>query len=222
VGVPHLTVGNVTPGLLGYGPAVETRSERRRNGREARERQILDAAVEVFSEQGFHAASLDEIAERVGLAKPVLDTHFESKDGLFDACLARARTELLEVTSAAAALADSPEGMLRLSTHAYFDHLERNGAMWRLLRAEPVMAGHALEGVRAQQTAFVASLLAERAPHVDPYRLAGWAQAIAGAAERLADWRASVGTVSAAQATDCLMDVVWNGLGVLDQHNGGR
>jgi AcrR family transcriptional regulator len=205
---------------------VETRSERRRNGREARERQILDAAVEVFSEHGFQAASLDEIAHRVGLDKPVLDTHFDSKDGLFQACVARARTELLEVTSAAAALADSPEGMLRLSTHAYFDHLERNNAMWRLLRAEPALAGHALEGVRAQQTAFIASLLAERAPHVDPYRLAGWAQAIAGAAERLADWRASVGTVSAAQATDCLMDVVWSGLGALGhipgQHNERR
>jgi AcrR family transcriptional regulator len=197
---------------------VQTGSPRR-GGRETRERQILDAAVEVFDERGYQDTSLEAIAERIGVTRPVLHTHFASKDVLFAACLSRARTELLEVTSAAAALADSPEGMLRLSTHAFFDHVERNEATWRLLGSEPARATAAMEGVRAQQTAFVASLLAERAPRVDPYRLAGWAQVITGACERLAVWRSQVGTVTAAQATDCLMDMVWSGLAALgDQH----
>jgi AcrR family transcriptional regulator len=208
---------------------VEARSPRRRAGRDPREGQILDAAVAVFGEHGFHATSMDAVAERVGLAVPVLATHFASTDALFRACVNRAKTELLEVTSAAAGLAETPEGMLRLSMTAYFDHIERNAATWRLLGSDAAAALGALEAVRAQQTDFIASLLAERAPQVDPYRLAGWTQVIVGAGERLAAWRAEVRTVTARQATDCLMDVVWTGLAALGvdraqpaQHNGRR
>jgi AcrR family transcriptional regulator len=181
---------------------------RRRAGRDARERQILDAAVVVFTERGLSAESMGVVAARVGVAEPLLHTHFGSMHGLFAACVERAKTELLEATSSAAGLADSPEGMLRLSALAFFTHVERNDATWRLLRTDPA----ALESIRGQQTDFVASLLAERAPRADPYRLAGWAQVIAGACERLAAWRAAVRTVSAEQATDCLMDMVWTGL----------
>jgi hypothetical protein len=73
---------------------VETRAPRRRLGRAERERQILDAAVRVFSERGFQQASMDAVAKLVGVTKPVLYTHFGSKDGLLLACIARARAEL--------------------------------------------------------------------------------------------------------------------------------
>ncbi len=193
--------------MIRYGPGVQA-GGRRRAGRGARERLILDAAVAVFTERGFSASTLGAVAERAGLAERLLGDHFGSTNGLFRACVERAKTELLEATSSAAGLADSPEGMLRLSALAFFNHVERNEATWRLLRSAPA----ALESIRAQQTDFVAALLAERAPRADPYRLAGWAQVIAGGCERLAAWRASVRTVSAAQATDCLMDMVWTGL----------
>ena len=201
---------------------METGSPRRREGRETQEQQILDAAVEVFGERGYRDTSLEAIAERVGVRKPVLHTHFGSKDALFAACLDRANTELLEVTSTAAALGDSPESMLRLSTHAYLDHVERNVALWRLVGSEPARAAAAMEGLRTQQTAFVASLLAEWAPQVDPYRLTGWAQVIIGARERLAVWRGQVGTITAAQAADCLLDMVWTGLAALGEQRSGR
>jgi AcrR family transcriptional regulator len=201
---------------------------RRRAGRGARERQILDAAVAIFAERGLSGSSMTAVAERAGLAEQLLDDHFGTTDELFRACVERAKTDLLEATSSAAGLADSPEGMLRLSALAFFNHVERNEATWRLLRSDPA----ALDGIRAQQTDFVAALLAERAPRADPYRLAGWAQVIAGGCERLAAWRASVRTVSAAQATDCLMDMVWTGLaasgdgrvpgGAPTPHNGRR
>jgi AcrR family transcriptional regulator len=196
--------------MIGYGPGVQP-GGRRRAGREAREQRILDAAVAVFAEHGPRAATLAAVAARAGVAEAVLRTHFPSTRELFTACVERAKTDLLEATSSAAGLADSPEGVLRLSVLAFLTHVERNADTWRLLRAEPA----ALDGVRAQQTDFVAALLAERAPRADPYRLAGWAQVIAGGCERLAAWRAEVGTVSARQATDCLMDMVWTGLAAL-------
>ena len=108
-------------------------ARRRRVGREERERQILDAAVAVFSERGYANASMDAVAERVGVTKPVLYTHFGSKEGLLLACVAQARTELLEVTAAAAAAATTPEDMLRRGTRAFFEFLDERAAAFSLL-----------------------------------------------------------------------------------------
>jgi AcrR family transcriptional regulator len=190
---------------------VETRAPRRRIGRAERERQILDAALAVFGERGYQGASMDQVAERVGVTKPVLYTHFGSKHGLLLACIARARAELLEVTSTAAASASTPEEMLRLGTLAFFDYLQDRAPEWTVLYSESAVAGEALEEIRAQQTDFIAALLAAQAPDADAQRLTGWAQVIVGACERLALWRARA-DVSSEQATDYLMDLVWTGL----------
>jgi AcrR family transcriptional regulator len=199
---------------------VETRTPRRRVGRAEREQQILDAALAVFGERGYQAASMDQVAERVGVTKPVLYTHFGSKDGLLLACITRARAELLAVTSEAAAAAGDPEEMLRRGTRAFFDYLERNAPAWTLLYSESSVAGEALEGIRAQQTDFIAALLAVQAPHAEPQQLQGWAQVIVGACERLAHWRSRDRTVSAEQATEYLMDLVWAGLARAAQSSG--
>ncbi len=116
---------------------------------------------------------MDQVAARVGVTKPVLYTHFGSKHGLLLACVARARAELLEVTSTAAAAAGNPEEMLRSGTLAFFDYLERNAPAWTLLYSEASVAGEALEGIRAQQTDFIATLLAAQAPGTDRQRLDG-------------------------------------------------
>lgn len=199
---------------------METRTPRRRVGRAEREQQILDAALAVFGERGYQAASMDQVAERVGVTKPVLYTHFGSKDGLLLACITRARAELLAVTSEAAAAAGDPEEMLRRGTRAFFDYLERNAPAWTLLYSESSVAGEALEGIRAQQTDFIAALLAVQAPHAEPQQLQGWAQVIVGACERLAHWRSRDRTVSAEQATEYLMDLVWAGLARAAQSSG--
>jgi AcrR family transcriptional regulator len=190
---------------------VDTRAPRRRVGRAERERQILDAAVAVFGERGYQNASMDQVAERVGVTKPVLYTHFGSKHGLLLACIARARAELLEVTSAAAAAASTPEEMLRQGTLAFFEYLERQAPEWTILYSESAVTGEAIEEIRAQQTDFIATLLAAQAPHADAQRLTGWAQVIVGACERLALWRDRAG-VTSEQATGFLMDLVWTGL----------
>ncbi|MDT5275435.1 MAG: hypothetical protein QOG95_2367, partial [Mycobacterium sp.] len=44
--------------------------------RDERRGQLLIAASEIFVDRGFHAAGMDEIAERAGVSKPVLYQHF--------------------------------------------------------------------------------------------------------------------------------------------------
>lgn len=198
---------------------METRTPRRRVARAERERQILDAAVSVFSLRGYQNTSMDAVAEVVGVTKPVLYSHFGSKEGLLLACVARVRTELLDVTSAAAAAADGPEDMLRRGTLAFFEYLDAQKPSWSLLYSEASVsqaAAAALEEIRAQQTDFIAGMLAAQAPDAAPQRLAGWAHVIVGACERLALWRGSAADggprMSPAEATEYLMDLVWTGL----------
>ncbi len=185
---------------------------RRRVGRAEREQQILAAAVAVFTERGYQGASMDAVAERVGVTKPVLYTHFGSKEGLLLACIARARAELLAVTTAAVSEASGAEDMLRRGIRAFFDFLDTQGGACSLLYTEPTVAGDALEGIRAQQTDFIAALLAAQDPGTEHQRLTGWAQVIVGACERLALWRDRDPRVSASDATEYLMDLAWTGL----------
>lgn len=199
---------------------------RKRFTRAERGRQILDAAVEVFAERGFHAASMDAVAMRVGVTKPVLYDHFGSKEGLLLGCVARAREELLEATSRAAEAATNPEQMLRLGFRAFFEYLDSNAPAWSLLYQEASLptgdGADSLESIRAQQTDFIAALLAAQAPEAGAIRVQAWAQVMVGACERLALWRRNTGgtAVSAERATEYLMDLMWTGLATLSQSTG--
>ena len=62
---------------------------RQRLAPEVRVQQILDAALVEFAERGFSATRMDDIAARCGLSKGGLYAHFQSKDGIFEALLAR-------------------------------------------------------------------------------------------------------------------------------------
>ena len=57
--------------------------------RDERRGQLLAAASEVFVDRGYHAAGMDEIADRAGVSKPVLYQHFSSKLELYLAVLQR-------------------------------------------------------------------------------------------------------------------------------------
>jgi AcrR family transcriptional regulator len=186
---------------------------RRRVSRAERERQILDAAIAVFSERGYANASMDAVAERVGVTKPVVYTHFGSKEGLLLAAVSWIRAALLEATSAAAFSTDEPEEMLRRGTLAFFRFLDQRAAAFSLLlHCEASIAAAELEGIRAEHTDFIARLLAAADPAADAVRLQGWARVIVGACERLGVWRKQDPRVTAEQATEYLMDLAWTGL----------
>src|SRR5687767_14290304 len=91
-GTPSDTSASATPGSL------EQRgvAARRRVPRVERQQQMLDVAARVFAERGYHAASMDEIAAEVGVSKPMLYAYFDSKEGLYLACIDRAGQDLLE------------------------------------------------------------------------------------------------------------------------------
>ncbi|MBY8848638.1 helix-turn-helix domain-containing protein [Saccharothrix longispora] len=177
---------------------------------------MLDVAETVFAERGYLAASMDEIAERVGVSKPMLYEYYGSKEGLLIGCIHRARTELLERTQQAIAGADAPEEVLRRGLLAFFEFIAGHKQSWSLLRHEAAItvpsAVEEVEGIRRQQTDLIAAVLLAFAPDVDAVEAEAFAEIVVGSTERLALWCERRPDVGPERATRYVMDVVWRGV----------
>ena len=195
---------------------MSSAERRRRVPRAERERQMIGVAEEMFAERGFRAASMDEIAERVGVSKPMLYEYFGSKEGLFVACIRQARTELLAATTQAIAGLESAEEALRAGLLAFFEFTDSHRRSWELLRHEAAVAGPAaideIEAIRQQQTALDVALFATFLPDAPTQELQAAAEIIVGACERLSIWYVQQDDISAKQAADHVMQLFWFGL----------
>src|SRR4051794_5395895 len=105
------------------------RSEKRRAGtrlvpRAVREEQMLEVAGEVFAERGFHAASMDDIAERADISKPMLYAYFGSKEGLYSAYMDRIGSSLLAAMDEAVDPALEPGPQVYASMAAFLGFVE--------------------------------------------------------------------------------------------------
>jgi AcrR family transcriptional regulator len=101
--------------------------------RSARRSQLLAAAQDVFVAQGYHAAAMDDIAERAGVSKPVLYQHFPGKLELYLALLdTHCDAIVAQLRLAMAATADNRE-RVRGATHAYFDFVSHESEAFRLV-----------------------------------------------------------------------------------------
>ncbi|GAA1780930.1 TetR/AcrR family transcriptional regulator [Actinomadura chokoriensis] len=99
----------------------------------ARRRQLLGAAQEVFVAQGYHAAAMDEIAERAGVSKPVLYQHFPGKLELYLALLDEHAENLVKIVREA--LESTTDNKLRVqaSMQAFYDFVAGDGEAYRLV-----------------------------------------------------------------------------------------
>ena len=193
--------------------------------RAQREAKILTVAEQVFAELGYQATTMDEIAERVGVTKPLIYDYFGSKDGLLVACVDKARTELADVTEAAVRALPaetSLEDILRAGIAAFFTFIDGHVLGLRVINTENAAAAGAgtdIERIRAQQSAVVVDSLrsSPRLAGVPPLLLEGYAEVIIGACERVAVWRTHRDDISAEDATDFVMSAVWHGLSSFDR-----
>lgn len=191
---------------------------RRRMARADRERQMLEVAESVFARRGYQAASMDEIAELVGVSKPMLYAYFGSKDGLLLACIQRARAELHEVTTAAIAQGGSALDVMRRGLVAHFRFIDAHTQAWAILRAETSLFGEAaaeVERVRSQQAELIATSTATFVPDVDPLLVEAYAEMLVGATERISLWRERHPGITPEAAAELIIAVVWNGVSSL-------
>src|SRR5688500_13477618 len=99
----------------------------------ARRTQLLGAAQEVFVAQGYHAAAMDDIAERAGVSKPVLYQHFPGKLDLYLALLDQHAENLVQKVHEALASTTDNKQRVAATIDAYFRFVDEEGGAFRLV-----------------------------------------------------------------------------------------
>ena len=101
--------------------------------RDERRGQLLAAASDVFVDRGYHAAGMDEIADRAGVSKPVLYQHFTSKLELYLAVLQQHVENLVSGVRQALRTTTDNRQRVRAAVAAFFDFIEHDGQGYRLI-----------------------------------------------------------------------------------------
>jgi AcrR family transcriptional regulator len=202
--------------------AQDSKPTRRRLSAPDRRAAILDAALEVFSGRGYHAASIDEIAGEAGISKALIYEHFPSKKDLHASLLERHVQEIFERLARSAATPDPGEVRLRGGVDAFLEWVETHPRAFRLLFRDNFESDVAelLRRLQQQATFAIAGLMASE-PVVahddisDVERRLGvemFAQQLSGAVQSLALWWQDHPKVERAFVVDCVMDFAWIGL----------
>src|SRR5438477_8643039 len=101
--------------------------------RSARRKQLLAAAQQVFVAQGYHAAAMDDIAERAGVSKPVLYQHFPGKLELYLALLDQSCDTIVEAAKEALASTDDNKLRVTATMHVFYDYVASAQGAFRLV-----------------------------------------------------------------------------------------
>jgi AcrR family transcriptional regulator len=149
-----------------------------------RRRQLLEVALDIFSERGFHATSMDDVAVSAGVTKPVLYQHFPSKRALYVELLEHVGAELMVELTLATQRASTGRQRVEDGFAVYFRYVTQNPAAFRLLfgasvRNDPEFATVA-DRVVADVAAAITELIAVDVP--DEHRRV-LAHALVGMAE---------------------------------------
>ena len=123
-------------------------------GAERRE-QLLEIGRELFGQRGYEATSIEEIAARADVSKPVVYEHFGGKEGLYAVVVDREMQLLLDRFTAAFATPGHPRDLLERAALVLLEYIEDDTDGFRILvRDSPV----------AQSTGNFASLISDIAP----------------------------------------------------------
>jgi len=159
--------------------------------RAVRERLILDVAGQVFAVGGFYNGSMDEIAARAGVSKPMLYAYFESKEGLYAAYVERTGGELLTRLQASADAEDPPIERLRARTREFLAFVEEHRDGWTVLFRElawgPPLAEQ-VASLRREITSAVQRMIVGSVATLPDPDVEALAHMIVGAGESLANW----------------------------------
>jgi AcrR family transcriptional regulator len=195
-------------------PTSNRRTSRLPRG--ARRLQLLRAAQDVFVAQGFHAAAMDDIADRAGVSKPVLYQHFPGKRELYLALLEQHVDELTERVGQA--MADTKDNRQRVdgAVGAYFDFVDAEGEAFRLvfesdLRNDDDVRAVVDRGTRACVEAIAGVIAGDTGS--DPEQALLLASGLTGLAETSARWwLPRKGTVSRDEAVALMSALSWRGI----------
>jgi AcrR family transcriptional regulator len=202
----------------GHRPPPRRNGRVRMTGKERRE-QLVHVGRTLFAERGFDATSVEEIAAKAGVSKPVVYEHFGGKEGLYAVVVDRETGRLLEMVTGALT-GGHPRELLEQAAIALLDYIEQSTDGFRILvRDSPV----------AQSTGTFASLISDIATQVEhilmqefksrgyePKLAPMYAQMLVGMVALTGQWWLDVRKPGKAEVAAHLVNLSWNGLSGLE------
>jgi AcrR family transcriptional regulator len=184
--------------------------------REERRAQLLDDAVAAIRDLG-PGATMEQLARRGGVTKPILYRHFRDRDGLITAIAEQFTAELFGAVEGALHATQQPHELLEQTIDAYLAFIEREPALYRFLLRQAGGRGGGGEGVSplidaiARQVAIVVGEQL-RARGQDSGGAVPWSYGIVGMVYQAGDWWLEDRTMTRATLTRYLTGLLWSGL----------
>jgi AcrR family transcriptional regulator len=184
--------------------------------RRARRTQLLGAALEVFVAQGYHAAAMDDIAERAGVSKPVLYQHFPGKLELYLALLDESCAQVIGACAEALESTEDNKQRVAATMTAFYGYVAREEGAFRLvfesdLTNEPAVRER-VDRVTSECAGLIAPLieddtgLAAAQARLLAVSLVGMAQVSARF------WLSDPGAISKSDAAALVAGLAWRGI----------
>jgi AcrR family transcriptional regulator len=190
----------------------------RMTGKERRE-QLLDVGRKLFAERGFEGTSVEEIAAKAGVSKPVVYEHFGGKEGLYAVVVDR-ETGLLLRKITDTLTGGHPRELLEQAALGLLEYVETSADGFRILvRDSPMGQAH---GTFASLISDIASqveyILSEqfKARGFDPKFAPMYAQMLVGMVALTGQWWLDVRKPRRAEVAAHLVNLAWNGLSGLE------
>jgi AcrR family transcriptional regulator len=184
--------------------------------RQERRVQLLESALEVFVAQGYHAAAMDDIAERAGVSKPVLYQHFPGKLDLYLALLDASCDQIVDNCRLALESTHDNKQRVLATMDVFYEYVAGDTGAFRLvfesdLTSEPAVREQ-VDRVTSECATMIASVIHEDTGLTDEesrllaVSLVGMAQVSARF------WLSEASTISKADAAALVAGLAWRGI----------
>lgn len=181
-----------------------------------RREQLLDVSRQLFAEKGFDATSIEEIAQRATVSKPVVYEHFGGKEGIYAVVVDREIQNLTGALTAALESGGHPQVLLERTALALLGYIEESEDGFRILvRDSPVTQStgtfSSLIGDVAME---VEHLLADQFTrrNLDPRTAPIYAQMLVGMVALTGQYWLDARSPKKAEVAAHLVNLAWNGL----------
>ena len=185
--------------------------------RTARRAQLLEVALKVFVEQGYHSASMDEIAERAGVSKPVLYQHFPGKLDLYLALLETSCDTVIDGVKTALASTTDNRKRVQATMELWYDYVADQGEAFRLVFESDLTNDPAVrtlvDRVIDESASAIAEIIHEDTGLPDPaaHLLAVSLVGMGHVGAR--NWLSTDSALSRSEAVELAAGLAWRGIG---------
>ena len=186
-----------------------------------RREQLLEVGRKLFADKGFEGTSVEEIAAKAGVSKPVVYEHFGGKEGLYAVVVDREIRTLLDGIDVALRAETTSRGLLEAAALALLDYIEGSTDGFRILvRDSPVAStsgtfSSLLNDIASQVEYLLAAEFKRRG--FDP-KLAGlYSQALVGMVALTGQWWLEARRPKRDEVAAHLVNLAWYGLSELKQ-----